>query len=232
MPHGMTLYHTLVLSDYHSIVQFPYLLFRDFTTLLPPSSYGEGITAFWRCNVEIHFFYQPAEQHIRSFLISSSFFKKGNITLYFRSLFETPIWWCMWKCLAKCLCMYKQSLQSCSTPCDSMGCNPLGSSVHGIIPTRILEWVVMLSSRILPNTGMEPMSHASSAFQGDSLPLSHWRSTQNVHSYTNMNYHSQIYKVRCSINEHNILSTFPLMFTFLFLPLPPLLSKCLYRSPL
>ena len=150
----------------------------------------------------------------------------------FRSLFETPIWWCMWKCLEKCLCMYIQSLQSYLTPCDAMGCNPPDSSVHGIIPTRILEWVAMLSSRILPNTGMKPRSHASPALQEDSLPLSHWRNTQNVHFYTNMNYHFQIYKVRCSINEHNILSTFPLIYTFLFLLLPLLLSKCLYGSPL
>ena len=35
--HDSWLYHTLVLSDYHSIVQFPYLLYGDITTLLPPS---------------------------------------------------------------------------------------------------------------------------------------------------------------------------------------------------
>ena len=87
-------------------------------------------------------------------------------------------------------------------------------------------------SEILPNSEMEPTSDSSPALQADSLPLSHWRNTQNVHSYTNMSYHFQIYKVRCSINEKNILSTFPLICTFLFLPLPLLLSKCLYGSPL
>ena len=38
-------------------------------------------------------------------------------------------------------------LQSCLTLCDSMGCNPPGSSVHGILPARMLEWVAMSSSR-------------------------------------------------------------------------------------
>ena len=31
--------------------------------------------------------------------------------------------------------------------CDPMDCSPPGSSVHGIIPARILEWVAISSSR-------------------------------------------------------------------------------------
>ena len=33
--------------------------------------------------------------------------------------------------------------QSCQTICDPMDCNPPGSSVHGILQARILEWVVI-----------------------------------------------------------------------------------------
>ena len=33
------------------------------------------------------------------------------------------------------------------TLCDAMDCSLLGSSVHGILQARILEWVAMLSSR-------------------------------------------------------------------------------------
>ena len=36
---------------------------------------------------------------------------------------------------------------SCLTLCDSVGCSPPGSSVHGILQARILEWVAMSSSR-------------------------------------------------------------------------------------
>ena len=37
--------------------------------------------------------------------------------------------------------------QSCLTVCDPMDCSPLGSSVHGILQARILEWVAIPSSR-------------------------------------------------------------------------------------
>jgi len=37
--------------------------------------------------------------------------------------------------------------QSCLTLCDPMECSPPGSSVHGILQARILEWVAMPSSR-------------------------------------------------------------------------------------
>ena len=44
-------------------------------------------------------------------------------------------------------CMAAKSLQSCPTLCDPMDCSPPGSSVHGILQARILEWVAMPSSR-------------------------------------------------------------------------------------
>ena len=33
--------------------------------------------------------------------------------------------------------------QSCLTLCDPMDCSPPGSSVHGILQARILEWVAI-----------------------------------------------------------------------------------------
>ena len=47
--------------------------------------------------------------------------------------------------LVSCVC--PQSLQSCPTLCDPMDCSPPDSSVHGLLQARILEWVVMPSSR-------------------------------------------------------------------------------------
>ena len=43
--------------------------------------------------------------------------------------------------------MHPKSFQSCPTLHDFMHYSPPGSSVHGLLPARILEWVVMLSSR-------------------------------------------------------------------------------------
>ena len=37
--------------------------------------------------------------------------------------------------------------QSCPTLYNPMDCSLLGSSVHGILQARILEWVAMCSSR-------------------------------------------------------------------------------------
>ena len=37
--------------------------------------------------------------------------------------------------------------QMCPTLCDTKDCRPLGSSVHGILQARILEWVAISSSR-------------------------------------------------------------------------------------
>ena len=38
-------------------------------------------------------------------------------------------------------------IKSCLTLCDLMNYSPPGSSVHGILQARILEWVAISSSR-------------------------------------------------------------------------------------
>ena len=50
--------------------------------------------------------------------------------------------------LSNAICiLYTTSLQLCPTLCDPVGCSPQGSSVHGILQPRILEWAAMPSSR-------------------------------------------------------------------------------------
>ena len=60
--------------------------------------------------------------------------------------------------------------QSCPTLCDSMDYRPPGSSVYGILPARILDWLPFPSPGHLPHPEIELMFPAS---QADSLPLSH-----------------------------------------------------------
>ena len=48
-----------------------------------------------------------------------------------------------------------------------MNCSPPGSSVHGILQARILEWVAISSPGDLPNPGIKPRSPA---LQADSSP--------------------------------------------------------------
>ena len=53
--------------------------------------------------------------------------------------------------------------QLCPTLCNPMDCNLTGSSIHGILQARILEWVAMPFS----HPGTEPQSPT---LQADSLP--------------------------------------------------------------
>ena len=58
-------------------------------------------------------------------------------------------------------------VQSCPTLCEPMDCSPPGSSVHGILQARTLEWLAISSPGDLPNPGTEA---GSPALQADSLP--------------------------------------------------------------
>ena len=60
-----------------------------------------------------------------------------------------------------------KAAQSCPTLCDPMDCSLSGSSVHGILQARILEWVAISFSRGLPDPGIEA---GSTALQADNLP--------------------------------------------------------------
>ena len=64
-----------------------------------------------------------------------------QVCSFFVPLF-LPCWFSSW--LDTFLCMHAKLLQSCPTLCDPMDS---GSSVHGILQVRILEWVAMPSSR-------------------------------------------------------------------------------------
>ena len=62
--------------------------------------------------------------------------------------------------------MRAKSLRSSLTLWDPMDCSPPGSSVHGILQARILEWVAMPSSGGLPDPGVHPASLMSPALAG------------------------------------------------------------------
>ena len=64
-----------------------------------------------------------------------------------------------------CVCSAK-SLQSCPTLCNPVVCSPPGSSVHGILKARTLEWLPCPSSGDLPDPGIEPVSLMTPALAG------------------------------------------------------------------
>ena len=49
------------------------------------------------------------------------------------------------RALGSTACMYTQSPSRVQL-CDSMHCSPPGSSIHGVFPARILEWIAISSS--------------------------------------------------------------------------------------
>ena len=65
--------------------------------------------------------------------------------------------------------MCESELISCSVVSNSlhtMDYSLLGSSVHGILHARILEWVAMPPPGDLPDPGIEPVSLTSPALAG------------------------------------------------------------------
>ena len=61
--------------------------------------------------------------------------------------------------------VHAKLLQSCPSLCDPMDCSPPGSSVHGILQARILEWVAIPFSR----GSSQPRNRTRI-----STPLLHW----------------------------------------------------------
>ena len=53
----------------------------------------------------------------------------------------------LYKSSLTCVCVRAKLLQLCLTLCDPTDHSSLGSSVHGILQARILEWVAVSSSR-------------------------------------------------------------------------------------
>ncbi|KAI4548550.1 hypothetical protein MG293_000880 [Ovis ammon polii] len=82
---------------------------------------------------------------------------KGSAALYFGSTYE----WVEVRTFVSLSLV--QSLESGLTLCDPVDCSLPGSSVHGILQARILEWVAIPSTRDLPDSGIEPASLMSAA---------------------------------------------------------------------
>ena len=73
--------------------------------------------------------------------------------------------------------------QSCPTLCDPVDCSPPGSSVHGILQARLLEWVAISFSRIyMSNLHISYMRISS--FYFFSVKTSYREDTQDPDIYT------------------------------------------------
>ena len=101
-------------------------------------------------------------EHTHPPSLSSSLHLRDSAQTCFQGLCRARV--CVQACLEVCMCVL--SHLSCDQLCDSMDCSPPGSSVHGILQVRILEWVAMPFSRDLPNPGIKPVTLMSPALAG------------------------------------------------------------------
>ena len=100
------------------------------------------------------------------------------------------------------LCVHVKSLQLWPTLYDSVDWSPPGSSVHGILQARILEWVAISSSMrsFFPTQGLNPCLLCLLHWQAGSLPLvppgKSW-STMGIIIYRNQGYLPNEAQPRC-----------------------------------
>ena len=79
-----------------------------------------------------------------------------------------------------CSVLHAKSLQLCLTLCNPMDCSPPGSSVHGHLQARTLEWVAVSSSRGSPRPREQnhgPWQAASSSLMPPGKPYVVWKSS-------------------------------------------------------
>ena len=62
--------------------------------------------------------------------------------------------------------IYSACMLSLVRLCDPMDCSQPGSSVHGILQARILEWAAISHPGDLPNRGTEPESPLAPSLAG------------------------------------------------------------------
>ena len=88
--------------------------------------------------------------HSTQSLLWSSLCHLHHHLLWFLAVFFAPIKFFVFLAVSKCLILLEVEVliaQSCPTLCNPMDCSTPGSSFHGVLQARILEWVAIPFSR-------------------------------------------------------------------------------------
>ena len=93
--------------------------------------------------------------------------------------------------------VHAKTFRSCPTLCDSMACSPPGSSVHGILQARTLQWVAMPSSR--GSSWPRERTCISYVSCTGRQVLYHYR-----HLKTPNESHWRIWKIHCCVNRVSV----------------------------
>ena len=101
----------------------------------------------------------------------SGFFHLPTIILYLPPDHLYPLSWRFFL-MYTCIWIVVVHVQSCPTLCNPTNCSPPGSSVHGILQARILEWVAIYFSRGSSRHRDRNCITGIFCIGADSLPLS------------------------------------------------------------
>ena len=144
-----------------------------------PSVEHSLLELFWQLSEKCSWSPHPgsgterASSHLSQWETLLSLLLDFIILIYFGFVLGSGFSWSRWTLRAPrekacppisvpCVCTCEVA-QLCPTLCHSMDGSPPGSSVHGILQARILEWVAISSSRGSSNPGIEPTSLISPA---------------------------------------------------------------------
>ena len=110
---------------------------------------------FWR-NYYLLYYLVVSSSRLSTSIYSIS--SEGYIYSRSSSSLHTEILLCLWRpkrLSSLCVCCVCVRCSVMSDFCDSMDCSPPGSSVHGILHAKILEWVAISFPGHPPNPGIE-----------------------------------------------------------------------------
>ena len=122
------------------------------------------LSSLWNCSVTQSLIWCQQQ----NWIVNISKLTISTITHCWQECIQA-LWKTAWQVLDKLnieLSYEVLAAQSYLTLCNPMDCSPSGSSIHGILQARILEWVAIPFSRDLPDPGIRPWS---SVLQTDSL---------------------------------------------------------------
>ena len=132
---------TTILLSPHTYQNGSYHKRQETTVLMRMWRKGILVRCWWNANWCRHYGKQYggfSENWTQDYCESQQFCFLEYLYIY--------IWGCIYLSIYS-VCVSTKLLQSCQTVCDPLDWSPSGSSVHGILQARILEWVTMPSSR-------------------------------------------------------------------------------------
>ena len=133
-----------IIQKFFGLTSLMLTLFHDFAPQISGTSVLSSVTLLFSCLNSILWCWKW----------SSGLRKNTRVNIMITSILSFYQWSCL-ACtdcpqtvfLCICACVWVLSRSSHVWLCDPMDCSLPGSSVHGILQARILEWVALLSSR-------------------------------------------------------------------------------------